>query len=246
MIRNFRAELPPEHERVRLVSMPSALSQMSTLRDLNIMGMGLTSVPFLSERLTHLLKLSLEHNSINEVPSFIGNLTNLQRLALCGNRITSIPSSLGQLTMLEAFLLRGNVITSVPSSLARIVPGISEGITRNAMYVGLGAWAWGLGERGMDFRSNALTTIPADILTAGIRVKPPFAPALGYNNISLAAIEPVLASVSQVAQSSELELPPLNLYGNPACSGDSTIIDFPPAGDWEIRCCRSSADRGCS
>jgi len=74
----------------------------------------ISSVPSELSQLKNLKNLDLSHNKISSVPSELSQLTYLD---LRNNNLTSVPSELSQLKYLD---LRNNNISSVPSELSQL------------------------------------------------------------------------------------------------------------------------------
>ncbi|PRP82499.1 hypothetical protein PROFUN_10069 [Planoprotostelium fungivorum] len=105
-----------------LTVVPSQISELKELRDLNISHNNLLLFPDPDALglLSHLRDLRLEFNSIEELPSSIDRLCNLRRLYLHNNRIQEIPSEVGSIHSLRALCLDCNKIKSVSSELHKL------------------------------------------------------------------------------------------------------------------------------
>ena len=105
-------------------SIPSGLSRLSALEELNLGGNRLTGeIPSALGDLTRLERLTLYGNRLTgEIPSELGNLSRLERLMLYSNRLTGeIPSELGRLTNLNHLYLASNGLSgTMPSELGRL------------------------------------------------------------------------------------------------------------------------------
>ena len=78
--------------------MPSSLTQLVHLQDLNLSGNALTSIPDGINALTDLRKLSLHGNRLQQVPQEgWQHLQQLDEVCLQGNELTAVPASLAKL-----------------------------------------------------------------------------------------------------------------------------------------------------
>jgi hypothetical protein len=87
---------------------PEAVSQLTSLTDLDLSFNEIGTVPEGLRRLKNLRNLSLAGCHIQTVPHWIGQLTQLRSLNLMLNRLESLPDSLGDLMLLEVLLLDDN------------------------------------------------------------------------------------------------------------------------------------------
>ena len=88
---------------------------------LELQNVGLTgALPAMIGQLTSLRELALLGNQLTSVPAEIGQLTSLEVLALGGNQLTSLPAEIGQLTSLTDLYLRDNQLTSVPAAIREL------------------------------------------------------------------------------------------------------------------------------
>ncbi|MBE9066033.1 leucine-rich repeat domain-containing protein [Leptolyngbya cf. ectocarpi LEGE 11479] len=68
--------------------------------ELNLSGLGLTTLPRELRYFVNLTRLDLSSNQLTSVPKELCQLTNLTRLDLSQNQLISVPKELGQLTNL--------------------------------------------------------------------------------------------------------------------------------------------------
>ncbi len=85
-----------------LHELPSSLSQLTSLQDLNLAGNRLSSLPSSLSCLSSLAKLSLHGNELRELPNDWAPLSKLKGLFLQGNCLEALPEGLGQLQVGDA------------------------------------------------------------------------------------------------------------------------------------------------
>ena len=88
--------------------------------ELDLTGMGLTSVPPEIGALTALKRLSLGNNQLTAMPPEIGSLTALTELHLYENPLTAMPPEIGALTVLTQLHLRDNELTALPPEIGAL------------------------------------------------------------------------------------------------------------------------------
>jgi internalin A len=132
-----------------LTTLPPEICQLTTLTTLNLAGNKLTLFPPEISQLTALTWLNLESNELTTLPPEIGQLTALTTLLLHNNELTTLPPQIGQLTALTKLDLSGNELTTLP-------PVIAELMALTELYL----------------NNNELTTLPSKIgqLTALTRL----------------------------------------------------------------------------
>src|ERR1035437_9858670 len=103
-----------------LTTIPDSIAQLTQLQQLYLKNSRITDIPDSLGELAQLRGLNLSDNQITAIPSFLVELGDLQSLRLSGNRITAIPDSLSRLARLRALCLSSNQITEIPDSLTRL------------------------------------------------------------------------------------------------------------------------------
>lgn len=103
-----------------LTTLDSNITQLSTLKYLNLSGNHLTELPPEIGQLINLEHLNLDHNQLTELPPEIGKLVNLKTLSLSENRLTSAPPVIGKLVNLDYLTLSDNQLTSLPSEIGQL------------------------------------------------------------------------------------------------------------------------------
>lgn len=93
------------------------LSEMKTLRELDLSRLGLKTLPAQIGQLSDLTMLILSYNQITSLPSEICQLEKLEALILDGNQLTSLPPEIGKLKSLIALYIDENQLTSLPNEI---------------------------------------------------------------------------------------------------------------------------------
>jgi len=89
-----------------------------TLRDLNLSGNNLTTLPPSLLGLSALRNLFIGGNRLLRLPRGINQLKKLKVFYLGGNRLRQLPEEIGQLTHLVALILSDNMLDCLPDSLS--------------------------------------------------------------------------------------------------------------------------------
>lgn len=148
---------------LHLLSIPSAVAELLTLRTLNVSGNQITVIPKFIAQLSQLRNLVLSDNRIEAIPDDIAQLSRLQSLAINSNQISSIPESIGQLFRLQDLDLGGNRISSIPESISQLLrlQNLDLGKNRiNSIPDFIGSL---LELRTLDLSENQLTNVPEQI-----------------------------------------------------------------------------------
>ncbi|XP_055009333.1 E3 ubiquitin-protein ligase LRSAM1 isoform X2 [Boleophthalmus pectinirostris] len=103
-----------------LVPKGCELTNLVTLKVLDLHENRLTSLPDDIGKLTSLQILNLEKNLLKMLPDSIGELRFLQTLNLKGNELSELPSSMGSLSSLRTLDVSDNHIAQLPKTLALI------------------------------------------------------------------------------------------------------------------------------
>lgn len=99
------------------LSFPKTMSSMVRLRDLNLSGNRLTTIPSPVLGVVSLRNLFLGGNRLTEIPRGIKNLKRLRVFYLGGNQIRALPSEICQLANLHALILCDNQLESLPECI---------------------------------------------------------------------------------------------------------------------------------
>ncbi|XP_033844845.1 E3 ubiquitin-protein ligase LRSAM1 [Periophthalmus magnuspinnatus] len=96
------------------------LTNLATLKVLDLHENRLASLPDDIGKLTSLQILNLEKNQLRMLPDSIGELRFLQTLNLKGNYLSELPSSVGSLSSLRTLDVSDNHVTRLPKTVALI------------------------------------------------------------------------------------------------------------------------------
>ncbi|WVZ59161.1 hypothetical protein U9M48_009353 [Paspalum notatum var. saurae] len=103
----------------RLISLPSILGSLISLRELRVANNSLDSLPKEIGLLKHLEILIASNNRITSLPSSIGDCESLTEVDLSSNLLTELPEAFGSLYKLKVLHIRNNGLTSLPAKLFR-------------------------------------------------------------------------------------------------------------------------------
>ncbi|HXF84660.1 MAG TPA: COR domain-containing protein [Anaerolineales bacterium] len=120
------------------MTLETALSRIrraaeSGATELDLFGLGLTSLPPEIGNLTRLTKLDLWVNQLTSLPPEIGNLTSLTELNLVSNQLTSLPPEIGNLTNLTTLVFSENQLTSLPPEIGNLTSLTELNLSRNRL-----------------------------------------------------------------------------------------------------------------
>jgi Leucine-rich repeat (LRR) protein len=96
------------------------VKEILKLKQLDLYGCGLTTIPDSICLLSNLEKLSLPYNSITELPNTIGMLTNLKSLILYENKLNKMDDEICKLTNLEMLDLSENHLEQVSPNIGNL------------------------------------------------------------------------------------------------------------------------------
>ena len=114
--------------------------------ELELGGLGLTSVPPEIGQLAQLTSLYLNSNQLTSVPPEILQLRRLRFLSLYMNQLTSVPPEIGQLAQLTTLWLSTNQLTNVPPEIGQLDSLTTFDLKNNPLNDGMQT-AW---DRGKD------------------------------------------------------------------------------------------------
>ena len=104
----------------QITSLPESIGNLNNLRWLSLVNNQLTCLPENIGKLSNLKELHLEDNRLTSLPKNIGKLNNLQELYLENNQLKSIPESLGNIKNLEKLYLENNQLKSIPENIGNL------------------------------------------------------------------------------------------------------------------------------
>ncbi|MGB2985667.1 MAG: COR domain-containing protein [Phycisphaerae bacterium] len=88
--------------------------------ELDLDGVGLTSLPESIGRLVQLEILALSRNQLTTLPDSIGRLSQLQTFSASDNKLTALPDSIGRLSQLRELYLSENQLSALPDSIGQL------------------------------------------------------------------------------------------------------------------------------
>jgi internalin A len=146
-----------------LTTVPEAIASLTNLQWLSLSGNQLTSVPEAIASLTNLQSLYLFDNQLTSVPEAIASLTNLQLLNLSFNQLTSVPEAIATLTNLQSLYLDNNQLTSLPEAIASLTNLQLLNLSFNQLTSVPEAIANLTNLQSLDLESNQLMSLPEGI-----------------------------------------------------------------------------------
>jgi len=154
-----RAKQKPEEVAERRIT--AALE--SGVRELNLSGLGLTTLPTSVGQLPQLQQLNVSNNYISALPKSIGRLILLQRLNISDNYISTLPDSIGQLTQLQQLNVSNNYISTLPDTIGQLSYLRVLNISRNRLITLPNSIGLLTELRGLNTSQNRLTALPASM-----------------------------------------------------------------------------------
>jgi len=106
--------------RLGLARLPSKISQLTKLTELNLAHNRFDSLPPELGEFASLTRLDLSNNQLAGLSPQIGRLANLTLLYLCHNQLATLPPELGQLANLTRLDLSHNPLSNLPPELGRL------------------------------------------------------------------------------------------------------------------------------
>src|ERR1035437_9648884 len=185
-----------------LTTIPDSIAQLTQLQQLYLKNSRITDIPDSLGELAQLRGLNLSDNQITAIPSFLVELGDLQSLRLSGNRITAIPDSLGELAQLRGLNLSDNQITAIPSFLVELGDLQSLRLSGNRITAIPDSLSRLARLRALCLSSNQITEIP-DSLTRLSQLR-----TLDLSDNRITAIPDSLAALENLTH--------LFLHGNPS------------------------------
>ena len=103
-----------------LRNVPDFISDLNTLKKLDLKINRLTTIPPSIQSLSLLSYLDLSYNKIKYLPKSIGSLISLKGFYLRHNNLENIPNSIGSLKSLKILDLRKNKLKNIPISIGNL------------------------------------------------------------------------------------------------------------------------------
>ena len=132
-------------------------------RQLNLSGLGVTTVPPEIRQLTALTRLDLNNNRLTAIPPEIGQLNALTELYLYSNEITTIPPEIGQLHSLRHLSLSRNQLATIPPVVGQLHSLTRLNLAGNQLTTIPTAFAQCYALKELYLHNNRFTTIPPEI-----------------------------------------------------------------------------------
>lgn len=103
-----------------LTTLPHEIFQLTALKALDLAKNRLTALPPEIGKLSNLRKLNLWSNQLATLPQEIGMLQALIELNLYDNRLKALPPEIGQLRSLTEFYIRSNLLSALPPEIGQL------------------------------------------------------------------------------------------------------------------------------
>jgi len=105
----------------QLVNLPSEISYLCNLVELDLNHCALLDLPKEIGQLKHLEKLNLNDNFFTALPEEIGDLKALKELHICNNpNLSSLPEEIGDLLALEILNMHHDGLETLPRSIGQL------------------------------------------------------------------------------------------------------------------------------
>jgi len=99
---------------------PANAARIQGIRELDLRGLNLKTLPCEIGFFTGLQSLDLSHNQLNYLPKTIGNLTNLRIIDLSYNQLRELPETIGNLRTLRNLSLSINQLRELPETIGNL------------------------------------------------------------------------------------------------------------------------------
>ncbi|MFH0921079.1 MAG: carboxypeptidase regulatory-like domain-containing protein [Fibrobacterota bacterium] len=104
----------------RLADVPTAVGGLACLEELDLSFNNIDGLPAFLFTLPRLTSLRAEINRLTALPPAIDNLSGLRSLVLSGNSLSTLPPEIGRLTSLSILWVNNNRLDSLPGTLGRL------------------------------------------------------------------------------------------------------------------------------
>ena len=150
-----------------LTKLPDQLFDLTELRELDLSGNPLAALPAEIGQLQALETLYLTDSQLAALPVEIGQLRALQKLSFHGNQLAALPVEIGQLQALQALSLSSNQLAALPVEIGQLQALQTLNLSRNqlvALPVEIGQLE---ALQGLYLRSNQLAALPISMRNLG-------------------------------------------------------------------------------
>jgi len=146
-----------------LKKLPENIGDLSQLKRLDISGNKLTNLPESIGNLSQLTDLDISGNKLANLPESIGNLSQLTDLDVSGNKLANLPESIGNLAQLTHLYIYGNTMLNLPESIGNLFQLTDLDISGNKL-ANLPESIGNLSQLTyLDISGNGLTNLPESI-----------------------------------------------------------------------------------
>lgn len=115
--------------------LPMEISNLENLTNLNLSHNNLQELPESLKELTQLRYLNLSNNPLKKLPQWIGEMTQLEVLDVSQTQLKTLPESIVNLSLLNELILKKNPFKSLPTVLLKIPKKVIKLEERNkALY----------------------------------------------------------------------------------------------------------------
>ncbi|XP_060916990.1 E3 ubiquitin-protein ligase LRSAM1 [Labrus mixtus] len=101
----------------KITSLPDNIGKLASLQILNVEKNRIKTLPDSIADLRLLQTLNLKGNSLSELPALVGSLSSLRTLDLSDNNITQLPKAVAYIRTLESFTLDAAMMSYPPASV---------------------------------------------------------------------------------------------------------------------------------
>ncbi|BAY78185.1 Miro domain-containing protein [Nostoc linckia NIES-25] len=181
-----------------LTTLPAEIGRLTNLRELYLNSNLLTTLPVEISQLSNLTVLALSSNQLTMLPVEIVQLSNLTVLNLSSNQLTMLPIEIGQLSNLTILNLSSNQLKTLPQQIGQLFKLTVLDLSSNQ----LKTLPQQIGQLSkltvLDLSSNQLKNLPQEI-----------GQLLNLNVLNLRSNQPLktlLAKIGQLSNLRELDL----------------------------------------
>ncbi len=103
-----------------ITSLPAEIGKLDSLKSLSLRRNELAELPSTMAQLTNLDVVFLDHNRFTALPPVVRNWTQIKQFRLNHNRLKSVSADLGQMTNLYELWLDSNELTALPPEIGNL------------------------------------------------------------------------------------------------------------------------------